>query len=120
MASLYADVAAARAAGGDRPGDRGAQAVCEIRPQLAPVFLGLIETLVRHALVYERDRTTEAFRRFSISLVAYERRVAQRAQRGQPVLSDGSGVPDAPQRWSPEEFGEQVLGYYREAGRVSA
>jgi hypothetical protein len=93
-----------------------ARAILVIRPQLAPVFRGLIETLVRHGLVFERDRTTEAFRRFSTSLVNYQRRVAQRAQRGGPALPDSPGVPDAPPHWSPTPFGEQVLSYYREAG----
>jgi hypothetical protein len=102
------------------PGDRAwsARAIFEVRPQLAPAFLGLIETLVRHALVFERDRTTEAFRKFIISQAAYQRRVADRFQRNLPALPDFPGVPDAPPQWSPTEFGEQVLGYYREAGRT--
>ena len=94
-----------------------ARAIVEVRPQLAPAFRGLIETLVRHALAFERDRTTEAFRRYSTSLVNYQRRAAQRAQRGEPaILPDSPGVPDVPPHWSPTPFGEQVLGYYREAG----
>lgn len=92
------------------------RSILAIRPQLTPVIRGLIETLVRHGLVYERDRTSEAFRKFSISLVSYQRRLAQRAQRGGPALPDSPGVPDAPPRWSPTPFGEQVLNYYREAG----
>lgn len=94
-----------------------ARAILAIRPQLAPAWAGLIETLVRLGLVFERDRTTEAFRRYSTSLVNYQRRVAQRAQRGEPaILPDSPGIPDAPPHWSPTPFGEQVLSYYREAG----
>jgi hypothetical protein len=106
----------------EQSGDRAwsAQAICELRPQLAPAFLGLIETLVRRALVFERDRTTEAFGKFARSMIAYQNRLASRGQRGQPTLSfDSPGIPDAPRQWSPTEFGEHVLGYYREAGRAS-
>jgi hypothetical protein len=92
------------------------QAICEIQPQLAPVFRGLIETLVRHGLVLERDRTTEAFRKFANSQAAFQRRLVNRRERGQPDLPDSPGIPDAPPHWSPTPFGEQVLGYYREAG----
>jgi hypothetical protein len=92
------------------------RAILAARPQLTPAIRGLIETLVRHGLIYERDRTTEAFRRYSTSLVSYQRRLAQRTQRGGPGLPDSPGIPDAPPRWSPTPFGEQVLNYYREAG----
>lgn len=93
-----------------------ARAILAIRPQLAPVFRGVIETLVRHGLAFERDRTTEAFRKYSTSLNNYLRRQTQRAQRGGPVLPDSPGVPNAPPFWSPTPFGEQVIRYYREAG----
>lgn len=102
-----------------QPDDRAwqARAILAIRPQLAPAWRGLIETLVRHGLVFERDRTTEAFRRYSTSLVNYQRRVTQRALRGQPaILPDSPGTPNAPPHWSPTPFGEQVLSYCREAG----
>lgn len=92
------------------------RAILAIQPNLAPVFRGVIETLVRHGLVFERDRTTEAFRRYSTSLNGYMRRLAQRAQHGGTVLPDSPGGPDAPSLWSPTQFGEQVIGYYREAG----
>jgi hypothetical protein len=93
-----------------------ARAILEIQPQLAPVFQGLIEALVRYGLVFERDRTSEAFRRFVISQAAYQSRAADRVRRGLPALPDSPGIPDAPPQWSPTLFGEQVLSYYRQAG----
>jgi hypothetical protein len=77
--------------------------------------MGLIETLGRHALIFERDRTAEFFRKFAQSEQAYRRRAAGRTQRRQPALPDGPGIPSVPRRWSPTPFGEQVLRYYREA-----
>ena len=99
-------------------GDRAwsSRQIIVARPQIAPAFLGIIQTVTRNAVVVERDTTTDAFGQFSRSAVAFLRRLADRQQRGLPALPDGPGVPRVTRRWSPTEFGEQVINYYREAG----
>jgi hypothetical protein len=97
------------------------EAILAIRPQLAPAFLGLIETLVRHALAFQVDQTAEAFGGFIRSQSAYQRRVANRIERGQLAIpEDGSGISSVPLQWSATSFGEQVLDYYREARAETA
>ena len=97
------------------------EAILAIRPQLAPAFLGLIETLVRHALAFQVDQTAEAFGGFIRSQAAYQRRAAHRIERGQLAIpEDGPVIPSVPLQWAPTPFGEQVLDYYREAGAKTA
>src|SRR5262249_48926970 len=91
------------------------EAIFSIRPQLAQVFPNIIETLMRHGLVYERDRLSEALGRHSTSIVAYLRRSARRSPSELSFLPDSPGIPDAPPKWARTEFGERVLDYYREA-----
>lgn len=60
-------------------------------PELAPVLPGLAGILVRHGLAEQTDRTRE-------------------------TLEQRPSVGRIERIWSPTELGEQVLGYYLDAG----
>ena len=91
--------------------------VVSVRPQLQSVLAGVAGTLVRHGLAEQNDRRIEVMERIT-------RDLQQMAETGiRPPVS----TPAAPRHtrynmdrsWSPTELGEQVLGFYLEAGAES-
>jgi hypothetical protein len=91
-----------------------------IKPHLKPALQNLIGTLTRHGLVVENNEAAEALEE---SLGGFARRGQRQARqiRAGSRLTAGALQPHIPevrkiiQTWSPTEFGEDVLGYYRDA-----
>lgn len=94
-----------------------ARDICAVRPQLQPVLAGVAGTLVRHGLAEQIDRRIERMEQIA-------RDLQQRAEtgHGSPIRppSAAQGIAhDMERSCSPTELGEQVLGFYLEAGDES-
>lgn len=95
-----------------------ARHICAARPQLQPVLAGVAGTLVRHGLAEQNDRRIERMEQIT-------RDLQQRAEtgHGSPIRPPSTAhrmAHDMERSWSPTELGEQVLGFYMEAGADSA
>jgi hypothetical protein len=97
-----------------------AQFILTARPGLRPVFTSVAGTLVRHGLAEQTDRALEAMEQLSKE---FEQQINQQAAAARRGGGTGMFTPvQAPaihgieRSWSPTELGEQVLGFYLEAG----
>ena len=88
-----------------------ARHICAARPQLAPVLAGVAGTLVRHGLAEQSDRRLEAMEKLTQKMLA-----AADSATPSPRMAAPRIAHNMERSWSPTELGEQVLGYYLEAG----
>jgi hypothetical protein len=93
-------------------------AIFAVRPQQRPVLMSVTGTLVRHGLAVQADKTLDELGEFGhlewqihkrAILEAYDREDSSKA------AALNSTTPTV-RSWSPTELGEQVLGFYEEAG----
>jgi hypothetical protein len=93
--------------------------ICAVRPQLRPVLTTLLGTLQRHGLAAQNDTAPEVLKQLSDDLTQQVNRQAGQMQSGRmmkPITLQKPRVRDVEPNWSPTELGEQVLGFYLEAG----
>ena len=93
-----------------------APAIVAVRPQLQPVLTGVAGTLVRHGLAEQTDRTPEALERLGRQSYRQAAAAESRRPRETPPALWAPRERRVERSWSPTELGEQVLGFYEEAG----
>jgi hypothetical protein len=100
-----------------------ADLIAVVRPELTTVLTGLAGTLIRHGLAQQADRTREAMEQFGKDFQERINRQVAGVTRGGGIAPPHSMQPPSISRiertWTPTELGEQVLGFYLEAGATS-
>jgi hypothetical protein len=92
-----------------------ARAIVAARPQLRPVLTSVTGTLERHGLAVQSDKTLDALGEFGyLERQFYERNIPEEAQWY--AERSVSTMDKIVRSWSPTELGEQILGFYEEAG----
>jgi hypothetical protein len=85
------------------------------RPELVSIHIALTGMLIRHGLIFQRDKTREALSQLARLT---ENRANQRAAVAQGKRRTVVGPPSAPtvdRVITPTSLGEQVISFYREA-----